>query len=84
MKTVLSESIKIPNLHRLSNLELQDKMIEIVEKVSKQNQIPVSALEEVFNNQEKKLHLFSLLRSDKNNEQTEENKNVKKNVKTRR
>lgn len=65
-KTILQESIKIPNLHSLNDAERKSKMIEILEKTSKENQIPVSAIEEVFKDSEKKARIFNLLRADKN------------------
>ena len=65
-KAILQESIKIPNLQNLNDTELKDKMFEILEKTAKENQIPVSAFEEVFMDSDKKACLFSLLRADKN------------------
>ena len=74
-KAILQESIKIPNLHRLNVADLKDKMIEILEKTSKENQIPVSAFEEVFRNSEKQINLFSLLRFDyRESKASEQNK----------
>ncbi|BBQ06398.1 hypothetical protein [Elizabethkingia anophelis] len=75
-KSVLYESIKIPNLQTLSKSALNDKMIEILEKASKENQIPVLAIEEVFRNQEKNERLFSLLSGRKNDERIEEKESV--------
>ena len=72
-KAILQESIKIPNLRNLNDAELKDKMIEILEKTSKENQIPVSAIEEVFKYSDKKACLFSLLRADKNSKFQSEN-----------
>ncbi len=57
----MQESIKIPNLHRLNDAERKDKIIEILEKTSKENQIPVSAFEEVFGDEKKKNHFFRIL-----------------------
>ena len=75
-KTILQESIKIPNLQNLNEAERKDKMIEILEKTSKENQIPVSAIEVVFGNSEKQINLFSLLRFDyRENKASEQNKN---------
>lgn len=71
-KAILQESIKIPNLQNLNDAERKDKMIELLEKTSKENNIPFSAFEEVFKNREKKEMLFSLLGGRKNNEQVEE------------
>ena len=65
-KAILQESIKIPNLQNLNNVERKDKMIEILEKTSKENHIPFSAFEEVFKDSDKKACLFSLSRADKN------------------
>ena len=66
-KAVLQESIKIPNLRNLNDAERKDKMIEILEKTSKENHIPFSAIKEVFKNREKNEKLFGLLRGEKNN-----------------
>lgn len=75
-KAILQESIKIPNLQNLNDAERKDKMIELLEKTSKENQIPVSAIEEVFGNSEKQINLFSLLRFDyRENKASEQNKN---------
>lgn len=60
-KTILQESIKIPNLQNLNEAERKDKMIEILEKTSKENNIPVSAFEEVFGDKEKKNLFFRIL-----------------------
>ena len=74
-KTILQQSIKIPNIQNLNNAELKDKMIEILEKTSKENRIPVSAFEEVFRISEKQINLFSLLRFDHRiNKVSEQNK----------
>lgn len=75
-KSILYESIRIPNLQTLSKSALKDKMIEILEKASKENQIPVLAIEEVFRNQEKNERLFSLLSGRKNDERIEEKESV--------
>ena len=83
-KAILQESIKIPNLQNLNDAERKDKMIEILEKTSKENHIPVSAFEEVFKNWEKKEMLFSLLGGRKNNEQSEETESVRRIVKSGR
>ena len=75
-KAILQESIKIPNLQNLNDAEISDKMVQIIEKTSKENQIPVSAIEEVFGNSEKQINLFSLLRFDyRENKASEQNKN---------
>ena len=60
-KAILQESIKIPNLRNLNDTERKDKMIEILEKISKDNNIPISAFEEVFGDKEKKNHFFRIL-----------------------
>lgn len=75
-KAVLQESIKIPNLQNLNDAELKYKMIEILEKTSKLNQIPISAFEEVFKDVDKTAQLFNLFRFGKkiNSENIEENK----------
>ena len=60
-KAILQESIKIPNLRSLNDTERKDKMIEILEKISKDNNIPISAFEEIFGDKEKKNHFFRIL-----------------------
>lgn len=60
-KAILQESIKIPNLQNLNDTERKDKMIEILEKISKDNNIPISAFEEVFGDKEKKNLFFRIL-----------------------
>ena len=67
-KNILQESIKIPNLQNLNEAERKDKMIEILEKTSKENQIPVSAIEVVFGDSKKSAQFFKIL-SRENNEQ---------------
>ena len=67
-KAILQESIKIPNLQNLNEAERKDKMIEILEKTSKENQIPVSAIEVVFGDSKKSAQFFKIL-SRENNEQ---------------
>ena len=76
-KAILQESIKIPNLRNLNDAELKDKMIEILEKTSKENQIPVSAFEEVFKDSNKTASFLNLLGGRKNHEQLEEKQIVK-------
>ena len=79
-KAILQESIKIPNLQNLNNVERKDKMIEILEKTSKENHIPFSAFEEVFKDSEKKAKIFALLRfGESRKNQFEEAKIEKKN-----
>lgn len=74
-KAILQESIKIPNLHSLNDVERKDKMIEILKKASKENQIPFLAIEEVFKDSEKQINLFSLLRFNlRENKASEKNK----------
>ena len=74
----LQESIKIPNLQNLNDTERKDKMIELLEKTSKENNIPFSAFEEIFKDSNKTasfLNLFSLLRFDhRENKASEQNK----------
>ena len=60
-KTILQESIKIPNLRNLNDTERKDKILQIIEKISKENNIPVSAFEEVFGDKKKKNHFFRIL-----------------------
>ena len=76
-KAIIQESIKIPNLHSLNDAERKDKMIEILEKTSKENQIPVSAFEEVFKDSNKTASFLNLLGGRKNHEQLEEKQIVK-------
>ena len=79
-KAMLQESIKIPNIQNLNNAELKDKMIEILEKTSKENNIPFSAFEEVFKDSEKMAKIFALLRfGESKNNQFEETKIERKN-----
>ena len=72
IKAILQESIKIPNLQNLNDTERKSKMIEILEKTSKVNQIPFSAIEEVFKDPNKTTYLFNLLGGGKNNGKIEE------------
>ena len=65
-KAILQESIKIPNLQNLNNAELKDKMIEILEKTSKENNIPVSAFEKVFGDSKKSAQFFKILSRENN------------------
>ncbi|WP_336730936.1 hypothetical protein [Chryseobacterium sp. VD8] len=83
-KAIIQESIKIPNLHSLNDAERKDKMIEILEKTSKENQIPVSAFEEVFKDSNKTAYLLNLLGGGNNNRQSQEIENVQKTIKPRR
>lgn len=83
-KAIIQESIKIPNLHSLNEAERKDKMIEILEKTSKENQIPVSAFEEVFKDSNKTAYLLNLLGGGNNNRQSQEIENVQKTIKPRR
>ena len=79
-KAIIQESIKIPNLHSLNDAERKDKMIEILEKTSKENQIPFSAFEEVFKDSEKSTKIFSFLRfGESRKNQFEETKIEEKN-----
>ncbi len=80
----MQESIKIPNLQNLNEAERKDKMIEILEKTSKENQIPVSAIEVVFKDSNKTAYLLNLLGSGNNNRQSQEIENVQKTIKPRR
>ncbi len=82
-KNILQESIKIPNQQNLNDTDLKDKMIEILEKTSNENQIPVSAIEEVFKDSNKTAYLFNLLGGGKNNKQSQEIENVQKIIKPR-
>ena len=56
-----------------SHLDTIDKMIEILGKTSKENQIPVSAFEEIFRDSGKTAGLLNLLRADKNSKLQSEN-----------
>ena len=78
-KAILQESIKIPNLQNLNDAERKDKMIEILKKTSKENNIPFSAFEEVFKDSVKMTNIFSLLRfGESRNNQFEEAKTERK------
>jgi hypothetical protein len=59
-------------------------MIEILEKTSKENQIPVSAIEVVFGDSNKTAYLLNLLGGGNNNRQSQEIENVQKTIKPRR
>lgn len=76
-KAMLQESIKIPNLQNLNDTERKNKMIEILEKTSKDNNIPFSAFEEVFKDSNKTASFLNLLGGRKNHEQLEEKQIVK-------
>ena len=76
-KSILQESIKIPNLQNLNDAERKDKMIELLEKTSKENNIPFSAFEEVFKDSNKTASFLNLLGGRKNHEQLEEKQIVK-------
>ena len=79
-KAILQESIKIPNLQNLNDTELKDKMIELLEKTSKENNIPFSAFEKVFKDSEKSTKIFSFLRfGESRKNQFEETKIEEKN-----
>ncbi len=82
-KAILQESIKIPNLQNLNEAERKDKMIEILDKTSKENQIPISAIEEVFKNSEKDSKLFSLLRFEEKNNYQSENTDIENKIKNK-
>lgn len=76
-KAILQESIKIPNLQNLNDAERKDKIIELLEKTSKENNIPFSAFEEVFKDSNKTASFLNLLGGRKNHEQLEEKQIVK-------
>lgn len=76
-KGILQESIKIPNLQNLNDTERKDKMIELLEKTSKENNIPFSAFEEVFKDSNKTASFLNLLGGRKNHEQLGEKQIVK-------
>lgn len=80
-KSILHESIRIPNIYRLNNIELKEKMIRIIEKTAKENQIPNSTLEEVLKNREENTKLFELLRGGMNNGRSEDVEITKRTVK---
>ena len=65
-KAILQESIKIPNLQNLNEAERKDKMIELLEKTSKDNNIPVSAFEKVFGDSKKSAQFFKILSRENN------------------
>ncbi len=76
-KAILQESIKIPNLRNLNDTERKDKMIELLEKTSKENNIPFSAFDEIFKDSNKTASFLNLLGGRKNHEQLEEKQIVK-------
>ena len=79
-KGILQESIKIPNLQNLNDAERKDKMIELLEKTSKENNIPFSAFDEIFKDSEKSTKIFSFLRfGESRKNQFEETKIEEKN-----
>ncbi len=79
-KAILQESIKIPNLQNLNDAERKDKMIELLEKTSKENNIPFSAFDEIFKDSEKSTKIFSFLRfGESRKNQFEETKIEEKN-----
>ncbi len=79
-KAILQESIKIPNLQNLNDAERKDRMIELLEKTSKENNIPFSAFDEIFKDSEKSTKIFSFLRfGESRKNQFEETKIEKKN-----
>ena len=82
-KAILQESIKFSNQQNLNDAEIKDKMIEILDKTSKENQIPISAIEEVFKNSEKDSKLFSLLRFEEKNNYQSENTNIENKIKNK-
>ena len=82
-KAILQESIKFSNQQNLNDAEIKDKMIEILDKTSKENQIPISAIEEVFKNSEKDSKLFSLLRFEEKNNYQSENTDIENKIKNK-
>ena len=79
-KAILQESIKIPNLQNLNDAERKDKMIELLEKTSKENNIPFSAFDEIFKDSKKSTKIFSFLRfGESRKNQFEETKIEEKN-----
>lgn len=56
------ERFKNPDVDRANNQRLISEMSKIGQKISQENNIPFSAFEDVFNDSEKSLQLFSLLR----------------------
>lgn len=82
-KTILHESIKIPNLRNQNDAKVNDKMIQIIEKTAKDNQIPFSAFEEVFKDSEKTTTLFNLLRFDGKNNYQSENTDIENKIKNK-
>lgn len=82
-KTILHESIKIPNLRNQNDAKVNDKMIQIIEKTAKDNQIPFSAFEEVFKDSEKTTTLFNLLRFDGKNNYQSENSDIENKLKNK-
>lgn len=76
-KAILQESIKIPNLQNLNDTERKDKILQIIEKISKDNNIPVSAFEKIFGDSKKSAQFFKIL-SRENNEQSKEIDNIQR------
>lgn len=77
-KSILQESIKTPNLKNLNDTELKDKTIEILEKTSKENQIPFSAFEGIFKDSEKMKSILAMLRFGKNRKNESEEINIER------
>ncbi|WP_313029258.1 hypothetical protein [Soonwooa sp.] len=73
-KAIRFERLKNPYLKIENHQQLVEELSRIVDKVSKDNNIPVSAFGEIFKNTMKVADLFTLLRfGDRNNNQPEDN-----------
>lgn len=77
-KVILQESIKTSNLQNLNDTELKDKMIEILQKTSKENQIPSSAFEGIFKDSEKMTSILAMIRFGKNRNNESEERNIER------
>ncbi|PPZ90923.1 hypothetical protein C3729_10915 [Cloacibacterium normanense] len=74
-KTINNERLKVSFYERLKSkdFKISDEVARICEKISKDNNIPFSAFEEVFRDSEKMAKIFTLLRfGEKRNSQPEE------------
>ncbi|WP_336686509.1 hypothetical protein [Chryseobacterium bernardetii] len=61
-RKVKFERYKYPNIDRTENQKLISEMGQIAENICKENNIPFSAINEIFKNNEMAVQLFSILR----------------------
>jgi len=66
-RKVKFERYKYPNIDRTENQKLISEMGQIAENICKENNIPFSAINEIFKNNEMAAQLFSILRFGTNN-----------------